>query len=57
VTDDGVGIGATRRRSGLANLSQRAEGHGGTLVLVNSDLHQSHGNQEGTRLRWTIPLT
>ncbi len=57
VSDDGVGIGATRRRSGLANLSQRAEGHGGTLVLVNSDLHQSYGNQEGTRLRWTIPLT
>jgi signal transduction histidine kinase len=47
VTDDGVGIGDSRRRSGLANLARRAERYGGSLTLPD---------HEGTHLRWTIPL-
>jgi len=47
VIDDGVGLGASTRRSGLANLGRRAEGHGGSLTIPE---------HEGTHLRWTIPL-
>jgi two-component system, NarL family, sensor histidine kinase DevS len=47
VTDNGVGIGDTERRSGLANLSRRAERYGGMLTLPD---------HEGTHLRWTIPF-
>jgi signal transduction histidine kinase len=49
VVDDGIGIGPTTRRSGLANLHRRAAHHGGTLTLTP---HQP----TGTRLNWTIPL-
>ncbi len=48
VLDDGVGIGAAARRSGLANLRDRAERRGGTLTTPD---------HKGTHLRWTIPLT
>ena len=48
VLDDGVGIGDATRRSGLANLRQRAERHGGSLTTPD---------HKGTHLRWTIPLT
>ena len=34
VRDDGTGLGATTRRSGLANLRRRAQHHGGTLTLT-----------------------
>jgi two-component system, NarL family, sensor histidine kinase DevS len=47
VADNGVGIGVVPRRSGLANLRERAEKHGGTLSLLD---------QDGTRLRWMVPL-
>ncbi len=47
VIDDGVGIGEAARRSGLANLRDRAERHGGQLAAPD---------HEGTHLRWTIPL-
>ncbi|HEY3089954.1 MAG TPA: GAF domain-containing protein [Jatrophihabitantaceae bacterium] len=47
VTDNGVGIGESRRSSGLANLARRAERYGGSLTLPE---------HEGTHLRWTIPL-
>ena len=57
VTDDGVGISDTQRRSGLANLRQRAERHGGSLVLAKGAPGQTQSNQEGTRLRWMIPFT
>jgi signal transduction histidine kinase len=50
ITDNGVGIGATGRRSGLANLNRRAQRHGGTLTLTPAEPH-------GTRLRWSVPLT
>lgn len=48
VDDDGHGMLGSSRRSGVANLSQRALLRGGTLVL-DSD-------SSGTRLRWSVPL-
>ncbi|HST48527.1 GAF domain-containing protein [Jatrophihabitans sp.] len=50
VTDDGVGLGDTTRRSGLANLTERAARHGGTLTVTSTP-------NEGTQLRWQIALT
>jgi len=49
VDDDGRGLGDTHRRSGLANLDERAARHGGTLTVTSSP-------NEGTRLRWQIAL-
>jgi signal transduction histidine kinase len=49
VADDGVGIPAGGRRSGLANLAQRAADLGGTL-----DLGTPPGG--GARLVWRVPL-
>jgi signal transduction histidine kinase len=49
VRDDGTGITNTSRRSGLANLAQRAEQHGGTLAVKPA----SNG---GTELQWRVPL-
>ena len=48
VRDDGVGMPATARHSGLANMRRRAEGRGGTF-----DVTAVHPN--GTRLRWAVP--
>jgi signal transduction histidine kinase len=56
IVDDGVGIGETQRRSGLANLRQRAERHGGALGLAPGPAGQTTPSREGTSLRWTIPL-
>ncbi|CAO5242102.1 sensor histidine kinase [Frankia sp. AgKG'84/4] len=50
VVDDGVGMGPTTRRSGLANLRSRAEGLGGTFVI-------EPGPHGGTRVRWTVPTS
>jgi signal transduction histidine kinase len=49
VRDNGKGIGQTTRRSGLANLSQRASQLGGTLRL-------GPGPDGGTDLQWQVPL-
>jgi signal transduction histidine kinase len=49
VRDDGSGIGDTPRRSGLANLEQRAESLRGRLLLDQPD-------NGGTRLEWRVPL-
>ncbi|WP_236654526.1 sensor histidine kinase [Streptacidiphilus anmyonensis] len=49
VADNGVGLPAGRRRSGLANLQERAAEHGGTLRL-----DENPGG--GTRLTWRAPL-
>jgi signal transduction histidine kinase len=57
VTDDGVGIGETERRSGLANLRQRAEHYGGRLTLDDDPNQLDHPPHKGTHLTWTIPLT
>jgi signal transduction histidine kinase len=48
VADDGVGIGATTRRSGLRNLSDRAEALGGTVRISDNDPH-------GTVVELTAP--
>ncbi|MCX4673724.1 GAF domain-containing protein [Streptomyces sp. NBC_01381] len=49
VTDNGVGIGVSGRRSGLRNIAERAERLGGTLTL-------SAGPDGGTRLEWQVAL-
>ncbi|OAA28169.1 histidine kinase [Frankia sp. EI5c] len=49
VTDDGVGLGGTGRRSGLHNLRSRAEELGGTFDVAA-------GPTGGTCLRWSVPL-
>ncbi|MFI0737468.1 GAF domain-containing protein [Streptomyces sp. NPDC021100] len=52
VTDDGIGMPPTAtRRSGLRNLTERAERHGGTLTLTTPP------GGTGTHLEWRIPLT
>jgi len=50
VRDNGTGIGEVTRRSGLANLAERAERHGGFLRVGRAD-------GGGTELRWQVPLT
>lgn len=49
VSDDGVGLPADRRESGLRNLKQRATSLGGDLHVTDVDPH-------GTELRWEVPL-
>jgi signal transduction histidine kinase len=49
VVDDGVGLGDTTRRSGLANLHERAVRHGGALTVTSTP-------NEGTQLQWQIAL-
>lgn len=60
VTDDGVGIGQTARRSGLANLRERAKRRGGSLVLTDARSHSATALVApvgaGTHLSWTVPL-
>ncbi len=50
VIDNGVGLGHSTRRSGLANLSRRAERQGGYLEVGDSV-------EGGLRLRWSIPIS
>lgn len=52
VTDDGVGISdeGTGRRSGVANISARAHGLGGSCSL------ERVASDGGTRLTWRVPL-
>jgi len=50
VTDNGKGLPATGRRSGLANLARRASDLGGEF---SADAHE----EGGTRVRWRVPLT
>ncbi|HEX8094716.1 GAF domain-containing protein [Jatrophihabitans sp.] len=50
VADDGVGMGDTTRRSGLANLDERARRHGGSLTVTSSP-------NGGTQLQWQIALS
>ena len=53
VTDDGTGIPADGRRSGLRNLASRAEKLGGELRLGPADPGRP---SPGTRLEWRVPL-
>jgi two-component system sensor histidine kinase DevS len=50
VADDGVGMGDVSRRSGLANLAERAVKLRGTFEVTSEP-------GEGTRLVWRVPLT
>ncbi|MEV7011385.1 GAF domain-containing sensor histidine kinase, partial [Streptosporangium sp. NPDC051022] len=49
VTDNGVGLPADGRRSGLRNLQERAERLGGSFTLDTPP-------QGGTQLVWSVPL-
>ncbi|MDP3950647.1 GAF domain-containing sensor histidine kinase [Microbacterium sp.] len=49
VEDDGLGIDAPSRRSGLGNLTERAQRLGGTFHITNA-------TPRGTIARWQIPL-
>lgn len=51
VLDDGSGVGATDRRSGLANLEQRARRRTGQVEIGPPE------EGSGTRVRWTVPLS
>ena len=53
VTDDGTGIPAEGRRSGLRNLARRAEKLGGELRLHPANPGAA---RPGTRLEWRVPL-
>ena len=53
VTDNGTGIPAGGRRSGLHNLARRAEKLGGELRLGQADPGEP---SPGTRLEWRVPL-
>ncbi|GAA0618918.1 hypothetical protein GCM10009547_21620 [Sporichthya brevicatena] len=52
VTDDGVGLGNPDRRSGTANLAERARRRGGTCVFTSP----APGSEAGTSLRWAVPV-
>jgi signal transduction histidine kinase len=49
VTDNGAGVPAQRRESGLRNVRRRADDLGGTARLLDEEPH-------GTRLEWVVPL-
>jgi signal transduction histidine kinase len=49
VIDNGIGLGESTRRSGLANLNRRAERRGGYLDVGSSP-------DGGLRLQWSIPI-
>jgi signal transduction histidine kinase len=53
VTDNGIGIPADGRRSGLRNLASRAEKLGGELRLGPAD---PDAPSPGTKLEWRVPL-
>ena len=52
VTDDGTGIPAGGRRSGLRNLADRADKLGGELRLGPANPDKP---RPGTRLEWRVP--
>jgi two-component system, NarL family, sensor histidine kinase DevS len=49
VIDNGTGMGPSTRRSGLANLADRAEALGGRLQLGAAE-------GGGTELDWRVPI-
>ena len=49
VIDNGIGLGESTRRSGLANLNRRAERRGSYLDVGSSP-------DGGLRLQWSIPI-
>lgn len=57
VIDDGVGVDGTARRSGVANLEERARRHAGTLTITPAEQSQSSSARKGAHLTWTASLT
>jgi len=53
VTDNGSGIPAGPRRSGLRNLAERAVALGGELLLTPAEPGAA---RPGTRLVWRVPV-
>ncbi|WP_327387086.1 sensor histidine kinase [Streptomyces sp. NBC_01207] len=51
VTDNGVGLSAGGRHSGLRNLAERAEGLGGRMEVAGRG-----DGERGTCLEWKVPL-
>jgi signal transduction histidine kinase len=49
VRDDGIGLGGNTRRSGLANLTERAAAAGGAMRVTSA-------TGGGTELHWRVPL-
>ncbi|GAA0571842.1 GAF domain-containing sensor histidine kinase [Paractinoplanes ferrugineus] len=49
VSDNGIGTGTGTRRSGLANLRQRAERRGGSFTLTSN-------TPSGTCVEWSVPV-
>jgi two-component system, NarL family, sensor histidine kinase DevS len=49
VRDDGRGFSGTTRRSGLRNIAERAERHGGSCTVTSRP-------DEGTTVVWRVPL-
>lgn len=49
VTDNGSGLGAPHRRSGLSNLESRAKARGGTMTVSEG------ADSVGTKLEWQVP--
>ena len=53
--DDGVGVDpAVTRRSGTANMAERARRHGGTFAI--GPRARSDGERRGTCFTWRVPL-
>ncbi len=52
ISDDGVGMAAHTRESGLANMRSRAEQFGGTCTVTSPT--QPEGG--GSRVQWTVPI-
>ena len=53
--DDGVGVDpSVRRRSGTANMAERARRHAGTFVI--GPRARSDGDRRGTCFTWRVPL-
>jgi signal transduction histidine kinase len=53
VADDGVGVPADGRRSGLRNLATRAELRDGHFAVTPG--HADDGDRPGTVVRWSVP--
>lgn len=64
IIDNGVGLSNSSRRSGLANLRDRAVVHGGAFEIISPVHHATRSadglateaSTGGTLLRWKIPL-
>ena len=53
--DDGVGVNpSVTRRSGTANMAERARRHGGSFVI--GPRARSDGERRGTCFTWRVPL-